>query len=93
MAFDIVWLLKKKRCQAVMYKGKPYMLLGAHYKKVGVENVFGTETPVVEAQAELLVMGTSSLKYVPAEEVEFTKLKWDYELGRWYDPTEQLSVV
>ena len=89
---DKVWQLRRHRGKCVEYRGEPYMLLGAHYKKVGTERAFGEEHDVAEPIAELLRMGTSVLKYVPAEEVKLANLKWDYEERKWYNPTEQLSV-
>ena len=91
--FDDVWRLRRHRGKCVEYQGKPYMLLGAHNKKIGTEEVFGKEQDVLKAYAELLIMGTSVLKYVPAEEVKLTNLKWDYESKQWYKPTEQLAIV
>lgn len=90
---DTVWRLRRYRGKCVEYQGKPYMLLGAHYKKIGTEEVFGEEHDVVEAYAEILVMGTSVLKYVPAEEVSLSDKKWDYEKRQWVERSEQLSVV
>ena len=89
---DEVWRLRQHRGKCVEYKGKPYMLLGAHYKKIGTEEVFGKERDILEAYAELLLMGTSVLKYVPAEEVKFLNLKWDFVERKWYNPTEQLTI-
>lgn len=89
---DKVWQLRRHRGKGVEYRGKPYMLLGAHYKKIGTENVFGTVSDVLKPYAELLLMGTSVLKYVPAEEVKLTNLKWDFEERRWYSPTEQMVI-
>lgn len=45
---DAVWRLRRYRGKCVEYQGKPYMLLGAHYKKIGTEEVFGEEHDVVE---------------------------------------------
>ena len=90
---DKVWQLRKHRGECVEYQGQPYMLLGAHYKKVGTEEVFGKEQDLLKPYAELLLMGTSVLKYVPAEEVRLTNLKWDFEKREWFSPTEQLTVV
>lgn len=90
---DEVWRLRRHRGKCVEYQGKPYMLLGAHYKKIGTEEVFGKEQDVLKAYAELLLMGTSVLKYVPADEVKLTNLKWDFDERKWYSPTEQMAIV
>ena len=89
---DEVWRLRRHRGKCVEYKGKPYMLLGAHYKKIGAEEVFGKEVDIVEAQAELLVMGTNKLFYVPAEEVKLIPMKWDYGKNQWYLSAEQTVI-
>ena len=89
---DIIWRLRRYRGKCVEYQGKPYMLLGAYYKKIGTEEAFGEVRDVTEPIAEILKMGTSMLRHVPAEEVKISNLKWDFEERKWYSPTEQLSV-
>ena len=89
---DKVWQLRRYRGKCVEYQGKPYMLLGAHYKKIGTEEAFGEVHEVTESIAELLRMGTSILKYVPAEEVKISNLRYDYENRKWYSPTEQMAI-
>ena len=90
---DIVWRLKQYKGKAVKYKGKLYTLCGVKHKKVGTENVFGKNVDVVESVAELIVMGTNFIKFVPAEDVEPAyDYKWDYKENKWVKTKEQLSI-
>lgn len=91
---DVVWRLKQYKGKAVKYKGKLYTLCGARYKKVGTEEVFGRTIDVTEAIAELIVMGTNFIKFVPAEDVEpACDYKWDFKENKWVQIKEQMAIV
>lgn len=90
---DKVWQLRKHRGKCVEYQGQPYMLLGAHYKKIGTEEVFGKEQDVLKAYAELLLMGTSVLKLVPAEDVKLISMKWDFAEKCWVETSKQMTIA
>ena len=91
---DIVWRLKQYKGKAVKYKGKLYTLCGVRYKKVGTEEVFGRTIDITEAIAELIVMGTNCIKFVPAENVEpAIDYKWDFKENKWVLTKEQMVIA
>ncbi len=91
---DVVWRLKQYKGKAVKYKGQLYMLIGARYKKVGTEEVFGKTIDITEAIAELIVMGTNFIKFVPAEDVEpAIDYKWDFAENKWVLTKEQMIIA
>ena len=91
---DIVWRLKQYKGKAVKYKGKLYTLCGVRYKKVGTEEVFGRTIDVTEAIAELIVMGSNRIMFVPAEDVTVASdYKWDYIENKWVLIKEQIAIV
>ena len=90
---DVVWRLKQYKGKAVNYKGKLYTLCGVRYKKVGTEEVFGKTLDITVAIAELIVMGTNFIKFVPAEDVEpAIDFKWDFKENKWVATKEQLAI-
>ena len=90
---DVVFRLKQYKGKAVKYKGKLYTLCGVRYKTIGTEEMFGKSVPVVEGIAELIVMGTNRILFVPAEDVApAIDFKWDFKENKWVLVKEQLAI-
>lgn len=84
MGFDVCSILNKYQGKAVMYNGKPYILLGTCYKKLEDGRTFGV--------ARLVTPGKNVCYEVSALDVRPTHKRWDYMNAKWVDTFEQTAM-